>query len=116
MECTHIRCLNCTDHFHQLKPHIKEIIISHHFKKDAPDFDTDLITGCSHDNFTKLHKFEKTIHGHHIFRALKEKIHYVYAIDKDYRLVFLRAFHNYAKYSTFLNYHNAILNTISTSM
>jgi len=115
MECTDIRCVNCKDHFHQLKPSIKEIVVSHHFRKDAPDFDIGLIVGCSHDNFTKLHKFEKNICGHHIFRALKDKIHYVYAIDHNHRLIFLRAFHNYSKYGKFLSDNKAIQRMIENS-
>jgi len=112
MQCPEIRCINCQDHFHQLKPSISEIIISKHFKKDAPDFDIELVLGCSYDSFTKLHKFEKNIHGHHIFRALKDKVHYVYAIDKNHRLVFLRAFHNFSKYNRFLDDDKAIARMI----
>ena len=79
------KCLNRYDHFEQLRPAITEVITSKHFLKDAPDFDTNLIVDCQHEYFTRLHKFEETIDGNHIFRAIRRKTHYVYAIDKNKR-------------------------------
>ena len=109
------RCINCHEHFKQFRPNIKEIIVSKHFLRDAPDFDTSLIIGCERDNFTKLHKFEETIEGNHIFRAIKGKMHYVYAIGKDKRLIFLRAFSNFTDYKKFLNEKNLILKIIQAN-
>ena len=100
---------NSHDHFEQFKPSIKEIILTHHFKKDLPDFDTSLITDSKHEHFTRLHKYEENIEGNHIFRALKDKVHIVYAIDKSHRLIFLRAFHNFKEYGKFLENKKQIL-------
>ena len=112
MEYKQIKCLNCNDHFEQLRPSIKKVITSRHFLKDAPDFDTNLVVGCQHEYFTRLHKFEETIDGNHIFRAIKGKTHYVYAIDKNKRLIFLRAFSNFKDYKKFLNEKTIILKII----
>lgn len=108
------RCLNCHEHFKQLRPYIKEIIVSKHFLRDAPDFNTSLIFDCEHENFTKLHKFEETIDGNHVFRAITGKMHYVYAIDKGKRLIFLRAFSNFKDYKKFLNEKKLILRIIQS--
>lgn len=97
-----IKCVNCHEYFKELRPLIKEVIVSHHFKKDAPLFDTTLITDCKHEYFVRLHKFEETIDGNHVFRAVKGKVHIVYVIDKDHRLIFLRAFKNFTDYKKFL--------------
>jgi hypothetical protein len=100
------------DHFHQLEPHITEVIVTHHFSRDAPEFDVRWITDDRHDQFTRLHKFEENIEGHHIFRALKDHVHYVYAIDARYRLIFLRAFHNFTEYRKFIDDKRAIVHLI----
>ena len=97
-----IKCVNCHEYFEELRPLIKEVIVSHHFKKDAPDFDINLVSDCQHEYFTRLHKFEETVDGNHIFRAVKDKMHVVYAIDKEHRLIFLRAFKNFGEYKRFL--------------
>lgn len=112
MVCKQEKCLNFYDHFEQLRPTIKEVITSKHFLKDAPDFDTNLIVDCQYEYFTKLHKFEETIKGNHIFRGIKGKTHYVYAIDKNKRLIFLRAFNNFKDYKKFLNEKKIILKII----
>jgi len=96
------KCANCHSLFEKLRPLIKEIISSKHFLKDAPEFDLNLVFDCKHEYFTHLHKFEETINGNHIFRALNGKMHVVYAIDKNHRLVFLRAFNNFKDYLKFL--------------
>jgi len=106
------RCINCHEYFEKLKPSIKEVILTHHFKKDAPDFDTNLIVDCKHEYFAHLHKFEETIGGNHIFRALKDKIHVVYVIDKKHRLIFLRAFSNFNEYQRFLKDKKRILESL----
>ena len=109
------RCINCNDHFDQLRPHIKEVAVSKHFLKDAPDFDINLIVDCRHEHFTHLHKFEETIEGNHIFRAVKDKTHYVYAVDKNKRLIFLRAFSNFKDYKKFLNQKKSVLKIIQSA-
>ena len=107
-------CPNCHDHFEQFKPSIKEVIITKHFKRDFPDFDTDLILDSKHEHFTRLHKYEENIEGNHIFRALKDKIHIVYAIDKSHNLIFLRVFHNFKEYMKFLDNKKIILKMIKS--
>ena len=31
------RCVNCHDFYEELRPSVKEVIVTHHFKKDAPE-------------------------------------------------------------------------------
>lgn len=58
---------------------------------------------CSNLQFTELHKFEKHVGRHLIFRAKIDGSHIVYSIDKERKvIVFLRYFDNYAKYRKFL--------------
>lgn len=98
------RCINCHNHFSEIRPSISEVIISHHFKKDFDEYESIVkdILDCAHANFIELHKFEEHINGNRIFRAKKEKIHFLYAIDKQKRLIFLRAFKNFKEYTKFL--------------
>ncbi|MFH1510978.1 MAG: hypothetical protein ABIF10_04745 [Candidatus Woesearchaeota archaeon] len=108
-------CANCHDHYSSLRPLVKEIIVSKHFEKDLPGFDVSLIVDCDHAGFTRLHKFEETIDGNHIFRAIKDHTHIVYCIDKSHNLIFLRAFSNFKAYAKFLDDKKAILAMISDS-
>ena len=59
------------------------------------------VLDCSSVDF-ELHKFEESLDGNLIFRAKKEGVHLVYCVDKQMRIVFLRAFHNYSDYGKFL--------------
>jgi len=102
------------DHFHQLREGVTEVIVTKHFKRDAPGFDTNLILDNEHKEFTHLHKFEENVEGHHIFRALQNKTHFVYAITNDHRLVFLRAFYNFKEYKKFLENKKDIRCTLSS--
>jgi len=102
------------NHFEQFKPSIKKVIITHHFKKDLPDFDASLILDSKHEHFTRLHKYEENIEGNHIFRALKNKTHIVYAVDRSHNLIFLRAFHNFTEYMKFLDNKKKILGIIES--
>jgi hypothetical protein len=99
---TYPKVENCHEIFQKLRPNIKKIIISKHFKKDAPNFNINLILDSEHEYFTRLHKFEETINGNHIFRALKKGNHIVYSINSD-TLIFLRAFKNFKTYKKFLD-------------
>ncbi len=110
------RCLNCHNHFSEIRPSIKEVVITHHFKKDIPDYKDVVkdILNCKHANFIELHKFEEHIEGNAIFRAKKGKIHFVYAIDKNKRLIFLRAFHNFKEYEKFLLNKKGINNMVKS--
>jgi hypothetical protein len=97
-----IECINYHDHFQKLRPLIREVTTSKHFLRDAPDFDVTLVLDSKHQYFTHLHKLEETIHGHHIFRALWKGKHIIYAVDKNHRLVFMRAFESFKSYRKFL--------------
>lgn len=107
-----LECVNCRDHFSQLRPHIKEVAVTKHFLRDAPDFDVKQVVDCRHQYFTHLHKFEETVGGHHIFRAMQDGTHIVYAVDRGHRLIFLRAFRNFKQYEKFLEDKKKILHLI----
>ena len=107
------RCVNCHSHFQQARAGISKIAVTSHFRKDAPNFNTSVITDCQHENASVLHKFEETIDGNHIFRALVQGRHIVYAIDKKHRLVFLRAFRNFNEYEKFLSDKKEILKLLA---
>jgi hypothetical protein len=106
------KCVNCHNHFEMFRPSVKEIIVLKHFKRDYPDFDTTLVTDSKHEHFVKLHKFEESIEGNHIFRAIHRRKHLVYAIDKQNRIIFLRAFDNFGLYKKFLEEKRQILDMI----
>jgi len=97
--------------FHELKEHVTQVLMTKHFHRDAKDFDMHQI--LEHEEYTKLHKFEETVHGIHIFRALINKVHYVFAID-DNRLIMLRAFHNFKEYKKFLENKKDIVRMVES--
>ena len=99
-------------HFDKFVGKIKKVVVTKRFKKDAPEFDTSLIVDSEHEHFTRLHKFEKIVKGNHVFRAVKDEKHYLYAIDPNHRLIFLRAFKNFKQYGKFLGDDKAILKEI----
>jgi hypothetical protein len=110
--CQEQRCLNCHEHFQRLRPLVKEILVSKHFKRDFPDFNTNLIVNCNREYFTRMHKFEKKIKENYIFRAVYKERHVVYAIDSLYRLIFLRVFSNFKEYKKFLENDDEIMKII----
>jgi mRNA-degrading endonuclease RelE of RelBE toxin-antitoxin system len=106
-------CVKCHNHFMAMRPLIKGVVVSKHFIKDLKDEDKinsiiQDVLDCSHSNFTELHKFEEHIDGNMVFRAKQEKLHIVYCIDKNMRIVFLRAFKNFTQYKKFLDKKNGI--------
>ncbi len=103
------------DHFEQFRPGIKEVIVTKHFNRDIPGFDTALVLDSKHEHFTELHKYEENISGSHLFRALHNHIHIVYAIDKQHNLIFLRAFKNFKEYEKFLEEKKKIALMISSA-
>jgi hypothetical protein len=107
-----IKCINCNDHFECLRPLVKEIIVTKIFLKEAPGFNVNSIIECEHAYFRELHKFEELIDGNYIFRALRDKTHIVYVIDRNHRLIFLRAFKNFKVYKRFLEDKKGILHLI----
>lgn len=106
--------LNYADygHFSRLQPLITEVVVSKHFSRDAPGFDVNLVLDSRHEHFTHLHKLEETIEGNHVFRALADHTHIVYAVDKKHRLIFLRAFKKFKQYEKFLEDKKLILRMI----
>jgi hypothetical protein len=105
-------------HFELLRPIIKEHAITKHFKRDmggvsaAAAIALDVLDS-NHEGFEELHKYEENIEGNHIFRAKIRGTHIVYAVTKDYRLVFLRGFTNYDAYKKFLEEKKKILSSLS---
>jgi mRNA-degrading endonuclease RelE of RelBE toxin-antitoxin system len=100
-------CINCNSHFMKVRPSIRTVAVSRRFIKDLKDQEmADSIIkdvlDCSHLEFHELHKFEKNIDGNLIFRAKKEKAHIVYGVDKNLRIIFLRAMQNFTQYKKFL--------------
>jgi len=110
-------CINCHSHFMAVRPHIKSVVVTKHFFKDFKDADevhaiVQDVLDCSSANFYELHKFEEHIMGNMIFRAKKEGMHIVYCVDRDMRLIFLRAFRNFKEYERFLEDKKEIHNLI----
>jgi len=92
----------------RVRPLIKEVVVSKHFKRDLKDEEKissiiKNVLDCSHLEFNELHKFEENIEGNLIFRAKKENLHIVYCIDKTMRIIFLRAIRNFDEYRKFLD-------------
>jgi len=87
-------------HFEQFRGSINDIFYTKHFRREAPLFDAEIILKSEFK--THLHKYEENIEGNHIFRALIEKKHYVYAIDKNNNLIMLRVIHNFKEYKKYL--------------
>jgi mRNA-degrading endonuclease RelE of RelBE toxin-antitoxin system len=101
-------CESCNSHFMGVRPLIKEVVVSKHFKRDLKDEEKissiiKNVLNCSHLEFNELHKFEENIEGNLIFRAKKENLHIVYCIDKMMRIIFLRAIRNFDEYRKFLD-------------
>jgi hypothetical protein len=111
--CNNERCLNCSEHFQELRPGISEVIVTSHFKKDAGDFDTNMILDCKHEYFTRLHRFEEKIEDAYIFRAIINRKHIVYAIQNN-KLIFLRAFSNFKEYGKYLADKKFILKQLNS--
>ena len=100
-------CDSCNSHFMFVRPLLKEVIISNHFKRDLKDEEEinsiiKNILDCAHLEFNELHKFEEKIDGTLIFRARKENLHILYCVDKSMRIVFLRAIRNFDEYKRIL--------------
>jgi len=100
-------CINCHSQFMMVRPLIKNVAVSKHFVRDLKDQEKmnsiiKNILDCSHLEFNELHKFEENIGGNLIFRAKKEGTHIVYCVDKEMRIIFLRAIKNYTEYKNFL--------------
>lgn len=106
-------CDTCNSHFMKVRPLIKEVIISKHFKRDMKDEQEmesliKKILDCSHMEFHELHKFEENIDDNLIFRAKKENMHILYCVTKERNIVFLRAIRNYDEYKRILEDKNLL--------
>ncbi len=102
------QCLNCHEYFVTVRPLLKAVVVTKHFFKDfkndkKADAAVAEIVDCSRTDFYELHKFEKNVEGALVFRAKKEGVHMVYAVDRQLRIVFLRAFRNFGEYGKFLD-------------
>ncbi len=108
-------CKNCHNHFAQFRPSLKGILVSRRFEKETEKLSViDDILGCDNINYTELHKFEKHVDDHPIFRAKIDGVHILYAIDKERKLLlFLRSFDNFSRYKKFLGDHREIRRTLS---
>lgn len=111
-------CLNCNSHFMKVRPSIRTVAVSRRFIKDLKDQEMANsiikdVLDCSHLEFHELHKFEKNIDGNLIFRAKKEKTHIVYGVDRNMRIVFLRAMKNFTQYKKFLEDEKEMLRMIT---
>jgi mRNA-degrading endonuclease RelE of RelBE toxin-antitoxin system len=111
-------CTNCHSHFTAVRHLIKSVVISKHFLRDLRNEEevrsiVHDILDCSNAGFTELHKFEESVDGALIFRAKKEGVHFVYCVDKNMRIVFMRAFRNYGEYERFLGDKKEIRKMIS---
>jgi mRNA-degrading endonuclease RelE of RelBE toxin-antitoxin system len=110
-------CVNCHSHFMTIRPHIKSAAVTKRFFKDLKDSNEAQsivkdVLDCSNMDFYELHKFEEHIDGNMIFRAKKEGMHIVYCVDKNMRIIFLRAFRNFKEYEKFLENKKEIINLI----
>jgi mRNA-degrading endonuclease RelE of RelBE toxin-antitoxin system len=111
-------CINCHSHFMNIRPHIRGVTVTKHFFKDIKNTEEAQsivkdVLDCSNTDFSELHKYEKHIDGNILFRAKKEGIHIVYCVDKNMRIIFLRAFRNFKEYERFLEDNREIQNLIA---
>lgn len=94
------------NHFLRLRPQIKEVLITKHFKRDVKDLYEEgalirSVMDSEHADFTELHKFEEKIGSLMLFRAKRGTHHIVYCIDNQ-RIIFLRMVRNFEEYRLFL--------------
>jgi mRNA-degrading endonuclease RelE of RelBE toxin-antitoxin system len=106
-------CLNCHSHFMAVRPHIKSVVVTKRFYKDLKDEEKVKaivrdVLDCSNFDFYELHKFEKHVNGAMIFRAKTDRMHIVYSVDKNMRIIFMRVFKNFKEYEKFLDDKNEI--------
>jgi hypothetical protein len=94
-----------------VRPSIRNAVVHKKFFRDLGkdrervDSVVRMILDCSHLEFHELHKFEKNVDGNLVFRAKKERTHFVYCVNKKRMetLLFLRAISNFAEYKRFLD-------------
>ena len=101
------QCINCHSHFVAVRPYITSVVVTKRFFKDLKDDEIAKsivrdVLDCFNADFNELHKFEEHMDGCMIFRARKDRMHIVYCVDKNMRIIFLRVFKNYKEYAKFL--------------
>ena len=103
-------CRNCSSHFMEVRPLIRNAVVHKKFfrdlgkDKDRVDAVVRMILDCTNLEFHELHKFEKNVAGNLVFRAKKERTHFVYCVNKKKieTLLFLRAIANFTEYRRLL--------------
>ncbi len=101
---------NCSSHFMRVRPLIRNVIVHKKFfrdlgkDKDRVDSVVKMILDCTNLEFHELHKFEKNVAGNLVFRAKRERIHFVYCVNTKNveTLLFLRAINNFTEYKHLL--------------
>jgi hypothetical protein len=103
-------CQNCSSYFMAVRPLIRNAVVHKKFFSDLGkdrervDSVVRMILDCANLEFHELHKFEKNVAGNLVFRAKKEKTHFIYCVNKKKleTLLFLRAITNFTKYKRLL--------------
>ncbi|UCC33918.1 MAG: hypothetical protein JSW53_02640 [Candidatus Bathyarchaeota archaeon] len=113
-------CINCNSNFMKVRPSIRKVVISKRFIRDLKDREivnsiVRNILDCSRLEYHELHKFEKNVNGNLIFRAKKGKMHVVYGVDREMRIIFMRAIRNFVQYKKFLESEREILKMVARS-
>ena len=94
----------------EVRPLIRNAVVHKKFfrdlgkDKDRVDTVVRMILDCTNLEFHELHKFEKNVAGNLVFRAKKERTHFVYCVNKKKieTLLFLRAIANFTEYRRLL--------------
>lgn len=103
-------CRNCSSHFMNVRPLIRSAVVHKKFfrdlgkDKEQVDSVVRMILDCANLEFHELHKFEKNVAGNMVFRAKRERTHFVYCVNKKRLevLLFLRAISNFVEYRRLL--------------
>lgn len=93
-----------------IRPLIRNAVVHKKFFRDLGkdknrvDSIVKMILDCANLEFHELHKFEKNVDGNMVFRAKKERTHFVYCVNKKNieTLLFLRAISNFTEYRLLL--------------
>jgi hypothetical protein len=94
----------------RVRPLIRNVIVHKKFfrdlgkDKDRVDSVVKMILDCTNLEFHELHKFEKNVAGNLVFRAKRERTHFVYCVNTKNveTLLFLRAINNFTEYKRLL--------------
>ncbi len=111
-------CLNCHKHFMALRPLLTGVVVTKRFFRDIKDEGKtnsiiSEILDCGNLDYYEMHKYETNVDGTLIFRAKRDGVHMVYAVDHQLRLILLRAFRNFSEYGKFLEDKQEIKKMVS---